>query len=104
MMLAMVRGTSKPVCEAKWSGAATQSAIKGQSLLQSGSDGSPGQQGMWSIASEVSESTAARSMIVGKSIAIATRAIGANRRPAIATDAMKRPMIVRSLTLSSYHI
>jgi hypothetical protein len=63
----------------------THSAIKGQSLLQSGSDGWPGQQGIWSIASAVAVSpAAARSMATGVSIAIAGRAIGASRTPATA--------------------
>ncbi len=83
----------------------THSAINGQSLLQSGSDALPGQQGMWSIASAVTESPgAAASIAVGVSIAIAGRAIGANNRPATATHAKNRPMVARILTPSSYHI
>jgi hypothetical protein len=81
------------------------SAIKGHSLLQSGSDGLPGQHGIWSTASAVAVSpAAARSMAMGVSIAVAGRAIGATRRPATATHANKRPMIVRILTSLSYHI
>jgi hypothetical protein len=105
MMLAMAIGTINAVGDAQWSGAATHSAIKGQSLLQSGSDGLPGQQGIWSIASAEAESPgAAASIAIGVSIAIAGRTIGASNRPATATDAKNRPMAARILTPCSYHI
>jgi len=82
----------------------THSAIKGQSLLQSGSDALPGQQGIWSIASAVAESLApAPSMAIGVSVAIAGRAIGASRSPATATHAKNRLMVARILTPSYYH-
>jgi len=105
MMLAMASGTGKSACEAKWRGAVTHSAIKGQSLLQSGSDALPGQQGILSIASAVAESLAAAdSIAIGMSIAIVGRAIGASNRPATATHAKTRPMAVRILISRSYQV
>ncbi len=105
MMLAMASGIGKLVCEAKWRGAVTHSAIKGQSLLHSGSDALPGQQGMWSIASAVAESPGAvASIATVVSIAIAGRATGASKRPAMAIHAKKRPILVRVFTPSAYHI
>lgn len=102
MMLAMVSGAGKLICDAKWRGAVTHSAIKGQSLLQSGTDALPGQQGIWSIAS--AESFAAAAFIpVGVSIAIVGRAIGASNRPATATHAKNRLMVARILTSPPYH-
>ena len=83
----------------------THSAIKGQSLLQSGRDALPGQQGMRSIASAVAESLAGgtASIAIGVSVAIAGRAIGASRSPATATHAKNRLMVARILTPSYYH-
>jgi hypothetical protein len=103
-MLATTSGMGKPACETKWRGAVTHSAIKGQSLLQSGRDALPGQQGMRSIASAVAESLApAPSMAIGVSVAIAGRAIGASRSPATAIHAKNRLMVARILTPPSYH-
>jgi hypothetical protein len=76
---------------------ALQSAVNGQSLSQSGSEGLPGQQGMSSIApafkSAATCSLAAACMVMGTMVmgtAMTSRAIGAIKRPTIAAKARIR--------------
>src|SRR6516165_9045184 len=86
-------------------GAVTHNAIKGQSLLQSGSAGLLGQQGISSAASATStaEPFMAACISFDTGTAIAGRTTGASARPTIARTAKMRPKADRSLILQRYH-
>lgn len=76
----LVRGTSKIA-------AAPQSAMNGQSLPQSGSEGLPGQHGISSIASADESAITCSLMAPCIGIAMAGGVIGASKRPTMAVKA-----------------
>jgi hypothetical protein len=101
-MLTIVRGIVKPACDAKCRGAVTHNAIKGQSLLQSGSEGFSGQHGMSFGAAAATRSAAVgspvdASMSIDIGTAITVRAIGASAKPAITKAAKTRLNVDRTL-------